>query len=260
MTPTATVLTDYGSRRDLVGPVPAPRYVFVEHTLAPGRAVPFRSDPLHHRTFVVLRSEVALELPDGSTAGRYRRLEGWHAPAGSAYRFTNRGSGTAVLLEAGSVGERVGCGNAAPGPFPAISTYAVAKPWGHEIWYTQNLPDPGYAVKQIHMTAGHQSSLQSHRWKAETNHVVDGAATVLAGLTAPADPDEQVDVSLLVTTVHPAGSGWTSPPGELHRVIARTDYTAIEVSTPELDDVIRWQDDTGRAHGRIAEEHAGGRS
>ena len=53
------------------------------------------------------------------------------------------------------------------------------------------------------------------------------------------------------------GSGWSSPPGELHRVIARRDYTAIEVSTPELDDVIRWQDDTGRGHGRIESEHAG---
>ena len=48
-----------------------------------------------------------------------------------------------------------------------------------------------------------------------------------------------------------------APPGELHRVIARCDYTAIEVSTPELDDVIRWQDDTGRGHGRIESEHTG---
>ena len=38
-------------------------------------------------------------------------------------------------------------------------------------------------------------------------------------------------------------------------MIAEKDYTAIEVSTPELDDVIRWQDDSNRNHGRIEKEH-----
>ena len=41
-------------------------------------------------------------------------------------------------------------------------------------------------------------------------------------------------------------------------IIASEDYTAIEVSTPELDDVIRWQDDTDRGSGRLDHEHNGG--
>lgn len=45
----------------------------------------------------------------------------------------------------------------------------------------------------------------------------------------------------------------------LHRVIAESDYTSVEVSTPELDDVIRWADDTNRGNGRIEVEHVGAR-
>ena len=53
-----------------------------------------------------------------------------------------------------------------------------------------------------------------------------------------------------------AGSGWVVPVRRKHRVIAKTDYTALEVSTPHLDDVVRFQDDTDRASGKIDEEHS----
>jgi hypothetical protein len=136
-----------------------------------------------------------------------------------------------------------------------LGDYQVTKPWGFEIWYTANLVDPPYAVKQIHMTAGHRSSLQSHERKAETNYVVTGAAVVLNGGRAPADRTAAVDPAGLPRCVHGPGSHWSSPPGMLHRVIAEQDYTAIEISTPELDDVIRWGDDSDRGSGRIAAEH-----
>ena len=41
----------------------------------------------------------------------------------------------------------------------------------------------------------------------------------------------------------------------IHRVISVVDYLAYEVSTPELDDVIRLADDSGRKSGRIDKEH-----
>jgi len=44
-------------------------------------------------------------------------------------------------------------------------------------------------------------------------------------------------------------------PGYVHRVVATTDLEFIEASTPELDDVIRLQDDQNRTHGRIQYEH-----
>jgi mannose-6-phosphate isomerase-like protein (cupin superfamily) len=234
----------------------ADRYIFVEHWL--DGATFFRGHPRDHRSLLVVRGAVALEHARGRL--RYSPGEGWHAPPGAVYRMAVIGAGPAVVIEAGTVlGETTEADpeHATSFDYLDLSGYTVDKPWGYEVWYTSNLAEPGYALKRIHMTAGHQSSLQSHRYKAETNYVVEGEATVLSGLTAPDDVTGPIEVSLLANAVHRAGSGWYSPPGELHRVIARRDYTAIEVSTPELDDVIRWQDDTGRSHGRIESEHAG---
>jgi quercetin dioxygenase-like cupin family protein len=236
------------------------RYVFAEHALD-GTAA-YRAHPWDHRTVLVVSGTV--ELAHARGRQRYGPGEGWHAPAGAVYRMTDAGTEPAepaIVIEAGSAkGHTIEAdpGRAASFDYLDLSRYTVDKPWGYEVWYTANLTNPDYALKRIHMTAGHQSSLQSHRYKAETNYVIEGEATVLSGLTAPDDLTRPIELDLLTTTVHQAGSGWTSPPGELHRVIARQDYTAIEISTPELDDVIRWQDDTGRGHGRIDSEHAGG--
>lgn len=124
----------------------------------------------------------------------------------------------------------------------ALSEYRVDKPWGHELWLELN---EFYAYKLIHMKAGNRSSLQWHDRKIEANYVIEGEAEVLL-------EDENGD---LQSHVFKAGSGWVVPVQRKHRVIARTDYTALEVSTPHLDDVVRFQDDTNRASGKINEEH-----
>lgn len=123
-----------------------------------------------------------------------------------------------------------------------VSTYRVEKPWGHEIWLEVN---EHYAYKLIHMKQGGRCSLQSHDKKVEANYVIAGEAEVLLA-------DEN---GVLQSTVYTAGTGWVVPVGRVHRVIAKTDYTALEVSTPHLDDVVRYQDDAGRVSGKIASEH-----
>ncbi len=125
----------------------------------------------------------------------------------------------------------------------SLSGYKVEKPWGHELWLELN---EFYAYKLIHMKAGNRSSLQWHDRKIEANYVIDGEAEVLL-------EDENGD---LQSHIFKAGSGWVVPVKRKHRVIARTDYTALEVSTPHLDDVIRFQDDTNRTSGKINEEHS----
>ncbi|MCO5968405.1 cupin domain-containing protein [Actinoallomurus soli] len=266
---TTEVTTRYGRISRLADQAAAGAYLFAEHTIDPGQATPFRTHARDHRTFVVIQGRVRLDTArdDGATESAvYDHLSGWHALPGCVYRIVGAGAGPAVVIEAGSV---LGETREATGPdipdavacrCPDVSDYTVHKPWGSEVWYTQNLPDVPYALKRIRMTEGHQSSLQSHRQKLETNYVIEGEATVLSGAMAPDDLTAVIDVGSLTTTVHRPRSGWTNPPGELHRVIARTDYTSIEISTPELDDVIRWQDDAGRGHGRIDSEHVGGRS
>lgn len=264
---TTEATTGYGRTSRLADQAATGAYLFAEHAIEAGHATPFRSHPRDHRSFVVIAGQVRLETPPGAeTASRtYGYLEGWHALPGCVHRIVGVGAEPAVLIEAGSVlGETTEVtGSELPAVTcrcPDVSDYTVDKPWGDEVWYTRNLPDIPYALKRIRMTEGHQSSLQSHQHKLETNYVIEGEATVLSGANAPDDLNATIDLGTLTTTVHRPRSGWTNPPGELHRVIARSDYTSIEISTPELDDVIRWQDDAGRGHGRIESEHAGGRS
>jgi hypothetical protein len=242
--------------RDLVEMNPR-RYVFLEHSLPPASepvVLTVSADDL--RSFVVVRGRVEVRRLDIETARGtgYSCLSGWHA-WGVAFALASAGQESAIVLEAGV--DSVSTGSCFPARLSSLSDYAVAKPWGHEIWYTENGDRVPYAVKQIHMTAGRRSSLQSHQFKAETNYVVDGRVTVLNGTFAPADGGA-ADAAAIPRTVQEPRTGWTSAPGVLHRVIAETDYTSIEVSTPELDDVIRWADDAARGNGRIAAEHVPG--
>ncbi|WP_053653395.1 hypothetical protein [Micromonospora sp. NRRL B-16802] len=243
-------------------------YLFVEHELAPGAVSPYRHHPGDHRSFIVIGGRVRLESrhADGSGHREYGYLRGWHAEPGATYRFAQVGVEPAVVVEAGSQTGPVHeswdiapSGAAEAARCRDVDLYRVDKPWGHEVWYTNNLDGVPYALKQIHMTAGHQSSLQSHQQKVETNYVVDGQATVLNGTPAPHDTDAVIDTDVLPRAVHSRRSGWSSAANVLHRVIAESDYTSVEVSTPELDDVIRWADDTNRGNGRIEVEHAGAR-
>ncbi|MFF3854987.1 hypothetical protein [Micromonospora sp. NPDC002575] len=246
--------------RDLVDGLAERPYVFVEHRLGVGEAVGFRSHPHDHRSFVVVAGQVRVEQRSGDGSPReYGALRGWHAPPGAVYRFTQVGAAQAIVVEAGSDrGDPVtGAGATPVTGCLDVDDYLVEKPWGHEVWYTNNLPGATYALKQIHMTAGHQSSLQSHQRKVETNYVVTGEAIVLNGTPAPADPGAVVDAAAIPRAGHGPGSSWTSDANILHRVIADTDYTSVEVSTTELDDVIRWADDTNRGNGRIDAEHLG---
>tara|TARA_Y100001958_G_C21184777_1_gene514034 strand:- start:71 stop:844 length:774 start_codon:yes stop_codon:yes gene_type:complete len=137
-----------------------------------------------------------------------------------------------------------------------MSNYKVKKPWGYEVWFTQNIDNFPYALKNIHMEEGFQSSLQSHEFKSETNFVVTGEAKVLYGKEAPKNLEEVVDVNQLQSKIYKPTQGWSNKVNELHRVIAHTTYDAIEISTPELDDVVRWADDNNRKSGRIDSEHS----
>ena len=141
----------------------------------------------------------------------------------------------------------------------------VRKPWGREEWLSDGKRMP-YALKLITFNAGHRSSLQVHKQKKETNYVLDGTGTLLIGRsvfnidayllgTMSGDTLTWHTEDLEVVELRP-GSVFDVLPGHIHRVVAETDLTFVEASTPELDDVIRLQDDASRGHGRIESEHA----
>lgn len=124
----------------------------------------------------------------------------------------------------------------------SIGAYRVDKPWGYELWLEIN---EFYVVKLIYMRQGERSSLQLHQYKYETNFVIQGEAKVLL-------EDEGGEFKSRVYRPH---DGWSVPIGRKHRVIAQTSYCALEVSTPHLDDVVRYDDDHGRQSGKIDSEH-----
>lgn len=136
----------------------------------------------------------------------------------------------------------------------------VEKPWGHELWISWF--KDYHVLKQIGMNKGNQSSLQFHREKLETNYLESGNADVIEGYRLdPQASEEEVQNSSKGIDFNKykkemsSGNHWTSQAGVVHRVISVTDYLAYEVSTPELDDVIRLKDDSGRISGRINSEH-----
>jgi len=140
----------------------------------------------------------------------------------------------------------------------------VNKHWGHEIWISDGTETP-YALKRILFKAGNRTSLQVHKFKFETNYVLSGYGKLVQS-REPFDIDKFLQTGMtaaeveifestcLITELTP-DYRFNIKPGIVHRVIATSDLEFIEVSTPELDDVYRLQDDQGRTHGRILYEH-----
>jgi len=114
-------------------------------------------------------------------------------------------------------------------------TERVEKPWGHElIWAVSDV----YVGKVLFVRAGESLSLQFHKVKDESWYVQDGRAELEL-----ADAGQAVLVSEIVS----AGAAFRFRPGTVHRVTALEDTTILEVSTAELDDVVRLEDRYGRA-------------
>ena len=109
----------------------------------------------------------------------------------------------------------------------------VSKPWGSERIFAAN---GRYAGKLITIRAGETLSYQYHRVKEETLHVLDGTL----GL------ETEVEGERVLLALQP-GETFHVSPGTRHRMFADgKDVVVVEVSSPELDDVVRLEDRYGR--------------
>ena len=109
----------------------------------------------------------------------------------------------------------------------------VDKPWGHELhWVVTDR----YVGKVIAIDAGRRLSLQYHERKDESIYVIRGRLRLHL---------EGDDGAMGVRELGP-GDFARVPVGRRHRFEAVDDVELIEVSSPELDDVIRVEDDFGR--------------
>ena len=117
----------------------------------------------------------------------------------------------------------------------AFDVRRVDKPWGYElIWALSDV----YCGKVLFVKAGAALSLQFHREKDESWYVQSGRAKLELG--------EAGEAVLRQEVVGP-GAAFRYRPGTVHRVTAIEDPTILEVSTPQLDDVVRLEDLYGRA-------------
>jgi len=112
-------------------------------------------------------------------------------------------------------------------------TDRVNKPWGYEIIWAKT---DRYVGKILHIEAGHALSLQYHKVKEETIRLSSGKLV----LEVQEEGTERRTIELL------PGDSFHIRPGTIHRMIAEETCDVLEVSTPELDDVVRLEDRYGR--------------
>ncbi len=123
---------------------------------------------------------------------------------------------------------------ATSGPVSGAGSGKVEKPWGYELrWAVTDR----YAGKLIHVNRGHRLSLQYHVQKDESIHVIAGVMDLLLE-----NNSGEVETHRLT-----AGMSAHIRPGRTHRFIAIEDVDLVEVSSPEVDDVVRIEDVYGRA-------------
>ena len=116
----------------------------------------------------------------------------------------------------------------------SVDARKVEKPWGHELIWA--LTDT-YCGKVLFVRAGHALSLQFHREKDESWLIQAGRVKLELG---------EVGETVLKAEIVGPGAAFHYKPGTVHRVTALEDTTILEVSTPQLDDVVRLEDAYGR--------------
>lgn len=110
----------------------------------------------------------------------------------------------------------------------------IEKPWGYELHFApEELP---YMGKIMYINAGKRLSLQVHDKKLETQLLINGECNLI----------HEDSSGKLITTNMEKGKGYTAMIGQKHRLHAVTDSDVVEVSTPEIGDTYRLQDDYAR--------------
>ncbi len=118
-------------------------------------------------------------------------------------------------------------------PLAQTPVQKILKPWGHEIWFANQSE---YSGKILHIKKGHRYSLQFHEKKTETQYLLSGKCKFLIG-------DDQNSLKEIIMN---PGDKLDVYPGMIHRAEALLDCEILEVSTSDLDDVVKLSDDYGR--------------
>ena len=104
----------------------------------------------------------------------------------------------------------------------------VDKPWGREEWLVLN---DKYCLKRMYIEQGKKISLQYHEVKKETMILESGLCDLILN-------EDKILMEI--------GVAYTIQPEDIHRLISYSDSIILEVSTPEVEDVVRLEDDYDR--------------
>jgi len=115
------------------------------------------------------------------------------------------------------------------------------KPWGKEIWFAET---EKYAGKIIEILKGNRNSLHFHEVKHETLYIDEGSIKIIYG----------IDSKNLQEKILYKGDKFIIAPYTIHRLQAIEDSKIFEVSTPELNDLVKLEDDYGRKGKGLNEE------
>jgi mannose-6-phosphate isomerase-like protein (cupin superfamily) len=119
------------------------------------------------------------------------------------------------------------------GKVATLEDVRVEKPWGYELRFA--ITDR-YLGKVIHVNRGEALSLQYHDAKDETLLITRGAM----------DLELEDDSGEMRTHRMVEGNVVRIVPGRKHRMNAVEDCEFFEVSSPEINDVVRLEDRYGR--------------
>jgi mannose-6-phosphate isomerase-like protein (cupin superfamily) len=126
---------------------------------------------------------------------------------------------------------------------PSHTPKTVEKPWGREIWYADQA---AYAGKVLEVKKGRRLSLQYHERKTETLFLLSGKVLLTLRALAAGETPAPSLVTPADQSVWLPGRAVHIPARTILRFEALEDSVLLEVSTPELTDVVRLQDDFAR--------------
>lgn len=108
----------------------------------------------------------------------------------------------------------------------------IDKPWGYELIWAHTRK---YVGKILFIKSGEALSLQYHKQKDETIYLINGKMELVINKNGKRKINRMS-----------VGDSFHIQPGTIHRMAALTDCLVCEVSTPELNDVVRLEDRYGR--------------
>lgn len=110
----------------------------------------------------------------------------------------------------------------------------VPKPWGYELHFTPE--GLSYMGKILHIERGKRLSLQVHDQKMESWYLLSGKVTMV--LESSTGELEEINME--------KGVGYTTHIGQQHRLVGVEESDVLEVSTPEIGNTYRLEDDYSR--------------